>query len=300
MSIIIRNPDGSVKSVDGVDVNTVLTNKNPFKVNSNLSSFFPSVTGDPLKFNAKQFVASLANAAGNDLFNGIVKDEKIDLGGIGGPVIGTYQDLLDGNLIDNTNEKKYPFDPANYAGVGDPRYTTDMALKDVFDYFMPRINAYSEVLNAGGCQVVNGYICNEDGIPIVQASEICSTNTNLERITPQEIETFIRSSYATAFKKQSDSFINDIKSNYTNNGWIVTLVDMTFIKIFVIRLTKPNRPNSENIYIKYFYDQMDYISKTLNIPITVVDLGEEFLAPDEDGAKFIKGMQNGAPIYNIF
>jgi len=259
-----------------------------------LLTSFPSVTGDPLKFNPKQLIADLANAAGDDVFDGIVLDNKTDLSDIGGPIIGGYNDLLNGNLIDNSNTKQYPFDPANYAGTGDPRFTTDRALKAVFDEFLPRQQAYSEVVNAGGCQVINGYICNSDGVPVAQASSTCTSNINLERITAQEVETFIRNAYATAFQNESDNFVQDIENNYIKNGWTVNLFDLFFVKTFIVRFTKVN---SNNIYIKYFYDQKDYVSKSLNIPLVQLDLGDELLGPTEDGAAFIKVIQASAPVY---
>jgi hypothetical protein len=260
-----------------------------------LLTSFPSITGDPLKFNPKQFIADLANAAGNPSFDGLVLDNKTDLSDVGGPIVGGYNDLLNGNLIDNTNKKSYPFNPANYAGVGDPRFTTDRALKAVFDEFLPRQQAYSEIANAGGCQVINGYICNEDGVPVAKASSTCTSAVNVERITGQEVETFIRNAYTTAFKNESDSFINEIRENYLKNNWTVDLFDLFFVKTFIVRFKKLN---TNNVYVKYFYDQKDYVSKALNIPLVSLDLGDELLGPNEDGAAFIKVIQAGAPVYN--
>jgi hypothetical protein len=261
-----------------------------------LSTSFPSVTGNFLNFNFKQATADLANATGKDEWDGIIKDEKIDLGNLGGPIVGTYKDLLEGNLIDNTNNKYYEY--ANYyKGAGDPRYPTNIALSAVFTKFMPRIEAYTELANAGGCKVINGYICNEDGIPVAQASTNCIDNINTKHITAQEIQTFIQESFETAYINESDNFIKEITNDYVKNDWTVELFDLFFVKTFILRFKKIN---NDNIYIKYFYDQKDYISKTLNIPIVLIDLGDELLAPTENGAAFIKVIQAGPPIYNTF
>jgi hypothetical protein len=258
-----------------------------------LLTSFPTVTGNFLKFNFKQASSDLANAVGNDSWDGIIKDEKIDLGNLGGPVIGTYKDLLEGNLIDNTNNKYYEYIDY-YKGIGDPRYPTNAALSAVFLNFMPRIEAYTELVNSGGCKIVNGYICNQDGVPVAKATTNCINNINTEHIKPKEIETFIQTSYDVAFKKESDSFINYVKTNYTNNGWILELIDMSQA-IFV----KLSKIGNDDVIIKYFYDQKDYLSTSFNTPIKTFSLN---LMVSLSGSynQLFTALSNPAPVYNTY
>jgi hypothetical protein len=257
-----------------------------------LATSFPSVTGNFLDFNFKQATADLANAVGNINWDGIIKDEKIDLGNLGGPIIGTYKNLLEGNLIDNTNSKYYEY-VDYYKGVGDPRYPTNVALSAVFVNFMPRIDAYTELLNAGGCKVVNGYICNEDGVPITQASTNCINNINTKYITVQELQTFIDNSFEVAFKKESDSFISYIKTNYINNGWILELIDMAQ-SIFL----KLSKKGNDDVIIKYFYDQKDYLSTSFNVPIQSFSMSL-MISLSASYNQLFTSMSNNPPVYNI-
>ena len=266
MPNITRNADGSVKTINGVDIN-LIPSKNTF---DNLSTSWPSATADPLKFNAKQFVADIANAAGNDNWDGFVRNEPL------------YLD-------------DYPVNLDYYKGSGDPRYPMNVALKDMYDEFLPRQIAYQEVVDAGGCQIVNEYICDSDGNPIVRASQQCKNITNINVIQSQEIVDFVNTSFANALKEESDSFINFLKVNYINNGWKIQLFDVSMLYLFLIKITKTN---SNNIYMKYFYDQKDYVSSVLNIPLKVSEMDENFLDSTDKPLDFLKAMQASAPVFN--
>ena len=237
---------------------------------NNLSTSWPSITADPLKFNAKQFVSDIANAAGDDSWDGWIRNTPIET-------------------------PEYPFDPANFKGSGDPRYPLDVATKAMFDEFIPRQLAYQEVVDAGGCQIIDNYICDVDGNPIIKTSSTCKPGINIEVIQPQEIEEFTKTSFDNAIKAESDAFINYLKVNYLNNGWSVILYNLTFLTILVIKLTKVN---SESIYYKYFYDQKDYLSSGLKIPLTVIDPSENFLDVSENSSAFIKKMGLPPMIFN--
>lgn len=266
MPNITRNADGSVKTINGVDVN-LIPSKKAF---DNLSTSWPSATADPLKFNAKQFVADLANAAGDPDWDGFVRSEPI--------------------YID-----EYPVNLDYYKGSGDPRYPMNLAMKAMYDEFLPRQAAYEEVVDAGGCQIINEYICDADGNPIVKASKSCKTTTNISVIQPQEIVDFVNFSFEKAKKAESDSFINHLNINYINNQWKIQLFDVSMLYLFLIKITKAN---SSNIFIKYFYDQKDYISSILNIPLTVSEVSDNFLDSTDTPLAFLKAMQAGSPIFN--
>lgn len=266
MPTITRNPDGSVKTINGVDINSISSSKMP----TNLSTSWPSATADPLKFNAKQFISDMANAAGNDDWDGFVRNEPL------------YLD-------------EYPVDLNYYAGSGDPRYPMNVAMKDMYDEFLPRQAAYQEVVDAGGCQIVNEYICDADGNPIVRASQQCKNIVNINVIQTEEIVDFVNTSYANALKAESDSFINFLNTDYINNGWDIQLFDVPMLYLFLIKITKTN---SSNIYTKYFYDQKDYVSSVLNIPLKVSEMDENFLDSTDKPLDFLKAMQAVSPIFN--
>ncbi len=266
MASITRNADGSVKTINGIDINLIPSSK----ASDNLSTSWPSATADPLKFNAKQFVADIANAAGNDDWDGFVRNEPL------------YLD-------------DYPVNLDYYVGSGDPRYPMNVGLKDMYDEFLPRQIAYQEVADAGGCQIVNEYICDGDGNPIVRASEKCKSVTNISVIQPQEVLDFVKTSLSNAIKKESDSFVEYLKINYINNGWKIQMFDISMLYLFLIKISKQN---NSNVYIKYFYDQKDYVSTSLNIPLVESDMNTNFLDSTDTPLDFLKAMQAGSPVFN--
>jgi hypothetical protein len=168
-------------------------------------------------------------------------------------------------------------------------------MKDMYDEFLPRQAAYQEVVDAGGCQIVNEYICDADGNPIVRASQQCKNIVNINVIQTEEIVDFVNTSYANALKAESDSFINFLNTDYINNGWDIQLFDVPMLYLFLIKITKTN---SSNIYTKYFYDQKDYVSSVLNIPLKVSEMDENFLDSTDKPLDFLKAMQAVSPIFN--
>jgi len=277
MAIITRNPDGSIKTVDGVDINIILDQEFP----NSLTSSWPSVTGDSLKFNAKQFLADLANMAGNDNWGGFVRNHPIDF--------PEYKASADNSFI-------YPVDPQTFAKQGDKRLTLGKVLKDAYDTFIPRINAYTEVVNAGGCQVINDYICDTDGNPIVKATFTCDpgNSINLEMLKPQEVVDFVKNSFNNATKAESDSFIKYLKDNYLNKGWTMVMYDIPDVYTFYIKISKSGQ---KNIFKKYFYDQKDYVSKTLKYPLVIKKTTAEIEVGD-DLPPFIQALKDGPPVFN--
>jgi hypothetical protein len=235
-----------------------------------LSTSWPSVTADPLKFNSKQFVNDLAYAVGQDNFDGVIKNDPIDF-------------------------PSYPTDPSSFANTGDPRHPMDVAMKAMFDEFLPRQQAYQEAASMGGCKIINSYICDADGVPIAKATTNCDPNINIEVIKPQEVIDFVNINYQNAIKAESDAFIDYIKTTYVNGGWTIHLYDFSFIKHFFVKITKLH---SQNIFFKYFYDQKDYVSDQLGIPLVQLDVGANILDSADNPAEFIKMVANLPPIYN--
>jgi len=227
-----------------------------------LSTSWPSVTGDRLNFNAKQFINDVAAAAGDDNWDGWVRNEEVVI-------------------------PEYPLDPSLFANSGDQRHSLGKALKSAYDEFLPRINAYTEVVEAGGCQIINEYICDSDGNPIIKASPNCmqvantvtaQTNNgaiNVNILKPQEVVDFVNKDYQNSVKLQADSFINYIKTNYINQNWFVKLCDMKEINTFYVQATAANK---DYVYLKYYYDQKDNIAKGLNLELNVLQFDNDIVS----------------------
>lgn len=211
---------------------------------------------DPLKTNIKQLLCDIANASGDDSWDGHIRNEGVDT-------------------------EKFRTDPASFKGVGgDPRYSMGDVISGIYATFLPRLKARQEIGAAGGCQIINEYICDPDGNPIIRASQNCidyinsgkvtqtTTNNgkvvNIERIQPQEVVDFVRNSYNDARKKNSDAFITYVKKTYITQGWTPHLYQALPIYAFYAQFTKKDQ---KNVYLRYYVDQKDYIAQQLNLPI---------------------------------
>lgn len=158
--------------------------------------------------------------------------------------------------------------------------------KEVSLEFLPRAFTQLEIAQAGGCQVINNYICNADGIKIQQASSTCKEGEQyLKPITPQELQTFITNYIQTKYNNHSDGLISYIKREFINKGWSIKLVCYTKVYVFLIEASRTattttlDENNKEKIitytekqFIKYYYDQKEYISKKLNKPLSLRDI----------------------------
>ena len=146
--------------------------------------------------------------------------------------------------------------------------------------FLPRAFTQIEIAQSGGCQVIDNYICTEDGTKIKEASSTCKEGDEfLKPITAEELENFIVNFIQTIYKNHSDSFITYVRRNFINKGWTVKLVFYSRVYLFLVEASKQttqviNNQNvtyTEKIFKKYYQDQKDYISSRLNIPITTIN-----------------------------
>jgi hypothetical protein len=266
---VIKNPDGSIASVNGLDFNSQLTQQEF----SSLSNSFPSVTGDIATFNSKRFISDLSYAVGKDNWNGFVKNDPLNIPDQNVPV-------------------------SSFAGTGDPRYPMNVAMQDTYNEFFPRIQAYTDILNAGGCQIINNYVCDSDGVPILETSSSCSLSGTPEtlRFQPQDIVDFVTTSMANKRQSEADSFIAYLQKNYISKGYSISLLDYAYMYMFVVRASLPNIPT---VYLKYFYDQKDYISKQLNIAIVVKNFGDPIVENGENPLDFINILKTDSLIFNV-
>jgi hypothetical protein len=144
--------------------------------------------------------------------------------------------------------------------------------------FLPRAFTQLEIAQAGGCQVINNYICNAEGIKIQQASSTCQEGEQyLKPITSQELQTFVTNYIQVKYNNHSDGLISYIKREFINKGWSVKLIFYSKVYLFLVEASKQATAKDANgndvsytqkEFIKYYYDQRDYISQKLNIPIT--------------------------------
>lgn len=206
---------------------------------------WPSLTADKLHFDTKQFINDLALASLDPNFDGKIKG--------------------DGTLSQKSiNDLK--LDPVVFNNVTDGRFSLGLVLSSVYAEYLPRLQARREIGAAGGCQIINSYICDADGVPIIKASSNCPPNVNANKITGGEVVDMIFNLYTKTQKEHSDNFLNYLKTKYS--GWTVQLVLYTFANFFIIIL---NKTDEKTTYIKYFFDQANYIASQLEISLTIVD-----------------------------
>jgi hypothetical protein len=203
-----------------------------------LSTSFPYLTSNPLNFNSQAFFTDLSQDA------------------LGGD--GSYDPWIRNNEVDNNDLGVNPLD---FMDVGDGRLSLGIVLSAVYAEFIPRIQLYEEVAAAGGCQIINEYICDTDGNPIVKTTTNCSSNVNLNVIQPQEIITFIQNLSAVTLQNHVNNFVAFLQREVIK-GWTISLVDMSLIKVMYIKLTKSGQSNR---YYRYYYDQMNYIASQLGV-----------------------------------
>lgn len=232
------------------------------------ASIFPSLTGDHLQFDVRPLLSGLANATLED-------PEKYD------PVV--YY-----NPIDLNSQIQ---DPSVFNSVGDPRYTLGSLLSAGYAKFLPRIQAYQEVADAGGCQVINEYICDVDGNPLAVASSNCIGLTNVGIIEPQEVIDFIDTQYSQAVQTHADKFIAYLQENFISQGWTLVLTSIPALYCFYVKAIKKGHNNT---FIKYYNDQVDYVAGKLGLVPIVKGLTDTFES-QEDAKSLMDSWVKGPP-----
>lgn len=176
------------------------------------------------------------------------------------------------------------------SGVGDYRYSLGHMVSAALETFLPRILLYTEIAQAGGCQVIENYICDADGVPIKQLETTCPVGTTLDIINPQEVVDFVFTKYNTKKTEDIQSFYDYINDNYIKNGFIAEICQIDKFPYFVfLRLKKEN----ETIYKKYHYDDRTQLSILFKTPIIYIAQKD---ATDSD---ILEALQEDVPLYNI-
>jgi hypothetical protein len=156
------------------------------------------------------------------------------------------------------------------SAVGDKRFTMGHMLSAVYKTFIPKIQLYKEVSRAGGCQIINNYICTADGIPIQQVTTACPTNVAnpLAGIQPQEVIEFVNTTYASKIMNDIQAFVNYIKTNFINQGYTLTLYVIENFPFFFVQVEKDNNIQ----FFKYYYEDKDIIAELFNVSITLLPM----------------------------
>lgn len=148
--------------------------------------------------------------------------------------------------------------------------------------FLPRAFTQIEIAQAGGCQVIDNYICTADGTKIKEASSTCKEGIEfLKPITSEELESFIVDFIQNVYKNHSEAFVQYIKTNFLNNGWNIKLIYYSTVYLFIVEASREttqvingeNFTYTEKLFKKYYQDQKEYISSRLGISLTnITDL----------------------------
>jgi hypothetical protein len=169
-----------------------------------------------------------------------------------------------------------------YAQLSSMRSDLRISFGDVWNevstVFLPRSLTQIEIAQAGGCQVIDNYICNADGIKIKEASSTCKEGEEfLKPISSQEITDFVTNYIQETYNDFSDGFIDYIIKTYRSQGWTIKLIFYSRIYFFYVEASKittrvvdgVNTQFTDKKFFKYYQDSKEYISEKMAIPIIV-------------------------------
>ena len=174
--------------------------------------------------------------------------------------------------VDNIDPILYspePFDFAsvvlNFAaltGVGDPRISLGYVLSAGFNEFFPLALAQVEVIRSGGCQVIDGYICDSDGNKRKEMTVYCPPAFTTVPITSQQIVTRTTQIINQGISDHAKRFSDYIK-NLNFQGFSASLHYYKNYYMFYVKLTK----GTETLYLKYYQDAALKVSENLGLII---------------------------------
>lgn len=188
--------------------------------------------------------------------------------------------------------------------IGDERVNFYEVWKYIEQNIIPRANAQIEVLQTGGCTIIDDYLCDTaTGQKIKQFKNTCNVELS-KPITFDEISNTVNTIIKVKRELHADSFIEYLKTNYINNGWSVKLVYYSTLFIFYVELSKKQLINGsetqyENLYevIKYYSDTKEYISEKLKVGLSVINSSFLNFGSDPDalekGKKLISNFSDG-------
>jgi hypothetical protein len=207
--------------------------------------------------------------------------------------------------------------------IGDPRWSLGCAMQSVLQEFMPKVDAYKEMLENLGTQVVDDCICNDDGVKIAKASptlikvsaEAASSNQPITLPTTADISSFFESQKESAFRNHADAFINYINKCFPLDTWPIREAFFVAVGFFFIKISKssntilmtstgPVNPDgtavstspplsaedTSNKFFRYYPDQKDYVCEQLGIPLVNLEVFTVAMANHRAAADLIKNI----------
>ena len=191
-------------------------------------------------------------------------------------------------LVEQPDFDISPFtDFSGLLGVGDSRISLGKMMSATFIHFLPKIIAQTEVLQAGGTQVIDNYICDADGntikqsqtIPILLSLDLTgqssykfgaleippitdSVEELLKRFTPEDVKSFVNSYFTESTKEHAIYFVNFINTYFTPAGWTVSLKHQAMVDIFYVELSLGS---SKKTFLKYHNDVKETVAKLFEI-----------------------------------
>lgn len=270
----------------------------PTNVNtlSALQEFLKERTVDkPLgNFDAIPYLCSLIKNAGNDELN----DEAIE-----NPRQGFD---YDGHLQSYYKQ---------LTAITDGRINFYEVWQYIEQNIIPRADAQIEVLQRGGCTIIDDYLCDTiTGQKIKQFKNTCNVEFS-KPVTYDEVVTTVDRLIKEKRESYADAFIKYLKYNYLDkyldkpiaNRWSAKLIYYSNIFIFYVELTKKSEtefiPNSTTEYkndyeiIKYYSDMKDYVSEKLKINLTIIQNNTLEFGIDRDAfersTKLIQNLSDG-------
>lgn len=194
--------------------------------------------------------------------------------------------------------------------IGDNRVNLYEIWQYVEKNIIPRANAQIEVLQRGGCTIIDDYLCDTaTGQKIKKFENTCNVEYS-KPVTYDEVVDTVNKLIKEKREYHSDTFIKYLKHEYIDDKdkkWSVKLIFYTNIFIFYVELTRKSEtefiPNSTTEYkneykiIKYHNEMRDYISEQLGIPLTLIHSNTLEFGTDADAfersTKLIQNLSDG-------
>jgi hypothetical protein len=234
------------------------------------SVFGPLTSNDLLNFKASDlepFLCDLMNLVGLDNIDPILfENNQFTLNNLYNPVSGINFDLM-------------KIDVEGLMNVGDPRIPYGQVIKTVMNEFFPIALVQVELIQSGGCQVVENYICDSDGNRIKKLEIQCPPNILNRSLTSNDIISRTQEIVTTTIENHAIDFSNQLKQKI-KEGWTVSLHFYKNFFIFYVKLVKDNRKE----YIKYYQDSRNIVSRETGL---LIQLREDNQFDDENHYKVI-------------
>jgi hypothetical protein len=288
------------------------------------------------KFNQKYVPATYATL--NEWYEA-TKDKRTPADPLGfDPIPYLCQLLKTANLPEVepviTMQSDKGFDYENYlstyfkslTSIGDNRVNFYETWEEISKEYLPKVLTQIELAQSGGCQVVDGYICNKDGIKIKEASSTCKEGDEyLQPIVADDIINKTKTFVQQKRELSADSFITYIQKKYLEDKttkWTLTLHSIDDIFVFYAQLEKDGEMETEDFivengsaksyypkqyskktvkvceYLKHYQDTKLYVSEKLNVPIISMphDFSAGYVA---DGKNLITVLTKPMPDYSV-